>query len=211
MAASSAFPTFSAVTIPRDRIRRTGERCGDDDEVATQVAPLEKELPDHLALSDGGVLDNLGVTSIMAKMGPPESPDSFYLIASDAGAIVDQKMSPPRGRIRKLHYVMRQFEMRGGHNDDMSTFLALTHFRHLNMKGVVMFRIQRAVPHAGETLEDAKSLAEIGTRLKRIPEKQYEALLKHAGNLVWTRLSEYTDLLSPELEMPNVKKRSRFD
>ena len=80
-------------------------------------------------------------------------------------------------------------------------------------KGMPIFRIDRAVPHAGdgETLDDVRKLAAIGTRLKRIPKAQADGLLKHAGNLLWTRLTEYTDLLSEGAAMPGALKRHRGD
>jgi len=211
VAASSAFPTFTAVTIPREQLQETGERSVPDPEVASVVALLNPVLPDPVALSDGGVLDNLGITSIMAGMSPPESPTSFYLIASDAGAMIKQLRSPPTGRFRKLRYVMRQFDMRGGHNEDMTQFLALIHYRSVKPMGLAMFRIQRAVPHAGETLDQVRDLATIRTRLEPLPEDKYDALLRHGGNLVWTRLTEYTDLLPPEREMPGAVKRRRVE
>ena len=60
-----------------------------------------------------GTPDNTGVTSILAGTAPTEAPNGYYLIASDAGGVPKQLSSPPRGRLHKLRYVMRQFDMRG--------------------------------------------------------------------------------------------------
>jgi hypothetical protein len=176
------------------------------------VPALNPEIPDPLVLSDGGVFDNVGITSIIAGLAPPEAPNHYYLVASDAGAAISQMRKPPRGRLRKLHYMRRQLDIQGAHNNDMTSFLVLANHRgRMHTSGMAIFRIDRAVPHAGETLEQVRRLADIKTRLQRIPEGQSSALMMHAANLLWTRLTEYTDLLAPHLEMKGATKRWQSD
>jgi hypothetical protein len=154
VAASSAFPVFSAVAVPASELQATNERSRPNPEVDGVISPLHDELPNPLLLSDGGIVDNIGLTSILAEMAPEDSPDSFYLVASDAGAALPHVSRPPLGRLRKLSYIKRQLDIQGSHNNDMTTFLVLSHHRSLEKtKGMAIFRIDRAVPHAGETLD----------------------------------------------------------
>jgi NTE family protein len=213
VAASSAFPTFAAVTIPLKEIKQidpgTSPASPDDKEIEGIIPPFPSQLTDPLCLSDGGVLDNIGVTSIIADEPPPEAPHNYYLIASDAGAVVDRLKSPPRGRLRKIHYLMRQFEMRGHHNNQMTSFLALRyHRREIPEKGLAKLNMNEAVPHAGENLDQVEKLTSIPTRLKRLPDSTSRDLIRHGSNLLWTRVSEYmSELLPPERLMPGTDKK----
>jgi len=213
VAASSAFPTFTAVTIPLKEIKRidpeTSPASPDDKEVEGIICPFPSQLPDPLCLSDGGVLDNIGVTSILADALSPEAPHNYYLIASDAGAVVDRLKSPPRGRLRKVHYLRRQFEMRGHHNNQMTSFLALRYHRgEMPDKGLAKLNINEAVPHAGENLDKVKKLTSIPTRLKRLSDPIICDLICHGSNLLWTRVSEYmSELLPSERLMPGTEKK----
>jgi hypothetical protein len=47
--------------------------------------------------------------------------------------------------------------------------------------------------------------------LRRLPQDQTIALMAHAGNLLWTRLTEYTDLLPKSMQMPGAQERVRSD
>ena len=212
VAASSAFPAFSAVAIPRSALEPTGDRYRPNPEMEGVIAPLNERLPDPLVLSDGGIVDNIGLTSVMTGMVPPEAPDSFCLMASDAGASLSQLKQPSTGRFRRLTYVLRQLDIQGRHNNDMTTLFVLSHQRALMTgKGVAICPIREAVPHAGETIEQVARLGEIETRLRRLPPADTVALMEHAANLAWTRLTEYTDLLPPSKQMPGAVPRVRSD
>lgn len=212
VAASAAFPTFSSVTIPRQEIRETGITSKVDPEIATIVPQLPRDLPEVVSLSDGGVLDNTGITSILSGALPDSMASDYYLIAADAGGVVSELSKPPRGRLRKLKYVLRQFDLRGGHNNIMTSFLALRYHRRDIGKGFAMININEAATHAGETLEEVNKLTSIKTRLKRLPEHQSEGLMNHGANLVWSRVSEYMpELLPPERRMPGTLPRKAAD
>jgi NTE family protein len=212
VAASSAFPAFSAVAISRSALELTGDRYQPNPEVEGVTAPLDGRLPDPLVLSDGGIVDNIGLTSVMTGMVPPDAPGSFCLIASDAGATLPPLKQPSTGRFRRLRYVLRQLDIQGSHNNDMTTLVVVSHQRMLKTaKGVAILRINRAVPHAGETIESVARLGEIKTGLRRLPPGDTVALMEHAGNLVWTRLTEYTVLLPESKLMPGAEKKVRSD
>jgi NTE family protein len=212
VAASTAFPTFSSVTIPSEEIRETGVKSAVDPEIATIVPQLPHELPDVLSLSDGGVLDNTGITSILSGAFPTKDTSDYYLVASDAGGVVPVLRKPPHGRLRKLKYVLRQFDLRGGHNNTMTSFLALRYHRREIKKGFAMININEAAVHAGETLEEVSKLTSIKTRLKRLPGHQREGLMQHGANLVWSRVSEYMpELLTPESRMTGTVPRKAAD
>ena len=213
VAASSAFPTFTAVTIPRKKIKQIDLALPIDGAIDAIVPQIPRQLPDPLCLSDGGVLDNIGVTSIVAGEGLYAASDDYYLIASDAGAVVKKLNSPPRGRLRKVHYLMRQFEMRGHHNNLMTSFLTLRyHRRELPTKGIAMLNISEAVPHAGETLEEVGKLTSISTRLRRLPGHTSGKLISHGSNLLWSRVTEYMpELLPSKRWMPGTEKKQAAD
>lgn len=212
VAASSAFPAFSAVTIPGSALEPTGDCYRPNPEVEGVTPPLDQRLPDPLVLSDGGIVDNIGLTSIMTGMVPADAPDSFYLVASDAGAALSRLTQPSTGRFRRLKYALRQLDIQGTHNNDMTTILVVSHQRaQKTAKGVAICRINRAVPHRGETLEGVARLAAIETRLRRLAPRDTVDLMQHAGNLVWTRLTEYTDLLPESKQMLGAVRRVRSD
>jgi len=214
VAASAAFPTFSAVVIPSAEFTEIAATSPSVPGIDAIVPPFPRRLPPRVVLSDGGVLDNLGGSSVLAGQTPPEAPEAFYMIVSDGGQEVPVQHDPPRGRLLKLRYLMRQFALRGTHNNQMTALLMLSHYRareEMATKGYATFRIDRAVPHAGEDLEYAQRLARVPTRLCRVSADLANDLITHGGNLAWTRLTEYTDLLSPDQRMPGATRQRLTD
>jgi len=218
--ASADFPIFTAVTIARDKLTDIEE------EGAKPGYFFFKDLTDPICLSDGGVRDNTGLTSIVAGQAPRGFEDDYYLIGSDAGAPIHRLRdppsglgkwlspghlftAPPRGRLRKFGYLMRQFEIRGNHNDTVIKALYLKDHRTrgTSQKGAAMFRIEEIVFVREEDVEEIADLARIGTRLKPPGWNHREQLMKHGENLVWARLTEYTDLLSKNQKMRGVSPR----
>jgi len=203
VAASAAYPLFSSVTIDRSLI--------------SEPPPAEPrnfpDLPDPVCLSDGGVMDNTGLTSIIAGHEPPGWEKNYYLIGSDAGSIVNPLDHPPKGRIRKVHYLLRQFEITGHHNNRMTVALILkVHRTQLkSKKGMAMLRFDEAVPERREVSKAVADLVGVKTRLKFPGSDLAHGLMEHGANLLWARVSEYTDLLPEDREMPAIQKRSHRD
>jgi predicted acylesterase/phospholipase RssA len=209
--ASAAFPLFSAVTVD-----------GDDISTDPDAEPRKfSGLPDPLCLSDGGVIDNTGMTSILAGLSPPGWEADYYLIGSDAGALVNLDTDPPRGRWRKVSYLLRQFDIMGHHNNRMTVAFVLTVHRTRpgSKKGMAMLRFDEAVPELERKPEEAPKrvdqLIKIKTRLTS-PDSEGDPglardLMEHGANLLWARVSEYTDLLPKDREMPGTRKRQPKD
>jgi predicted acylesterase/phospholipase RssA len=209
--ASAAYPLFSAVTID-----------GDEMSADPGAAPRKfAELPNPLHLSDGGVIDNTGLTSILADLGPPGWEADYYLIGSDAGALVRLDNDPLSGRWRKVSYLARQFDITSHHNDRMTVAFVLTVHRTRpgSKKGMAMLRFDEAVPELRHKPEESQrrvdTLVEIKTRLtspdtRRDPDLTKD-LMDHGANLLWARISEYTDLLPKDREMPGTRKRKQKD
>jgi predicted acylesterase/phospholipase RssA len=222
--ASAAFPVFSAVTMDRGNLLDASE------EATVEPRQFYQDLTDPVCLSDGGVRDNMGLTSIVTGYEPPGYETDYYLIGSDAGAIVDtlrdspeglQRFldprawlnAPPRGRIRKVHYLLRQFDIMGHHNNRLTAALILKEHRARagSDKGMAMLRIDEAVPELAETATAVAELAGIKTRLKSPGWSLAEGLMNHGANLLWARVSEYTNLLPTDRLMPGTQKRRHKD
>lgn len=201
--ASAAFPLFSALTLDRSELGNVPE-VGNVD-----PAQFYQDLPDPVCLSDGGVRDNTGLTSILLGQEPPGFEDNYYLVSSDAGSIIERLQDVPRGRYRKLRYVLRQFEIRGQHNNMVTVTMALEHHRRnpRSQKGMAMLRMDEAVTELGESSEQVSNISRVTTRLKPPDWNTCESLMNHGANLLWARVSEYTDLLPGEKLMPRVRKR----
>lgn len=201
--ASAAFPLFSAVTID-----------GSDISELSRAEPRNfPKLPDPVCLSDGGVMDNSGLTSIVAGHKPPGWEANYYLIGSDAGSIVNLLRDPPRGRFRKVHYILRQFDILGHHNNRMTVALILKEHRTRpeSKKGIAMLRFDEAVPELRERPEVVADLVGVETRLKFPGSKLAQGLMDHGANLLWARVSEYTDLLPADRLMLGTQKQKQKD
>jgi len=222
--ASAAFPLFSAVTIDRRDVLDAPE------ESTVEHREFYQDLPDPVCLSDGGIRDNSGLTSIITGHQPPGYESDYYLVGSDAGAIVNLLRdpptglrrflhvgsllsAPPRGRFRKAHYLLRQFEIMGHHNNRVVVALILREHRVRNSsrKGMAMLRIDEAIGEIGERAETVCELSGVETRLRSPGWNTAESLMNHGANLLWARLSEYTDLLSADQVMPLTQKRRHKD
>jgi len=205
--ASTAFPVFSAVTIPREELR-------DIKEVGTgESRHFYQELTDPVRLSDGGVRDNTGLTSILAGHQPPGFESDYFLIGSDAGSVINRLIKPPSGRVRKFKYLMRQFEIRGHHNNRIIVAFALREhrMRRGSDKGIAMLRIDEPAIGAAQPAELVGRLSRVSTRLKSPGWNVAQELMNHGADLLWARVSEYTHLLSPEQMMPHVHSRPHKD
>jgi predicted acylesterase/phospholipase RssA len=219
-AASAAFPLFSALKIPRRELRDISE------ENRQFGHAFYKSLPDPICLSDGGVRDNTGLLTFLTGHAPPGFEQDYYVIGSDAGSPIEELHDPPpgwfkwvriarilrrppRGGLRKFRYLLRQFEIRGSHNDTIikALFLKCHRTRKGSMKGAAVFQIEEPVFELEEKVEEIATLVRIGTRLKAPSWNHCEGLMNHGGNLVWARLTEYTDLLTEEQRIPGLKRR----
>lgn len=224
--ASAAFPVFSAVRFDAQHIKEAIPPASPPDEHSRYVAyPLEKELQLPLLLSDGGVRDNTGVTSVIAGLGE-ESSETPYVIVSDAGVearpIISTRTgwSPKaawrqltaidqRGKYRKFSYLKRQFDIRGRHNNQMISLLALTDYLgRAGHRGIAMFRIDRAIDTTPKARRRAAELHEVRTRLGRLDPTTEQRLHQHGAELLWMRLTQYTPgLLTPDQYMPGVEPK----
>jgi hypothetical protein len=102
---------------------------------------------------------------------------------------------PPRGRVRKLHYLRRQLDIMGHHNNRITVALALQlhRTRATSTKGMAMLRIDEPVVERTEQAGTVAALTRVPTRLKWPPSNTAGKLTDHGANLLWARLSEYTD------------------
>lgn len=220
--ASAAFPVFSAVRIPAEQIGAA--KKVESDEFHRHLAyGLDRHLQGPLLLGDGGVRDNTGVTSVIAGVADAAV---RYLIVSDAGveARPIERRGPAgrplanlrrritdldrRGKYRKFAYLKRSFDIRGRHNNQMTSLLALTdQLSRADRRNTAIFRIDRAIDTSEASLLEAAELHEIKTGLKRIGQPLEARLQRHGGRLLWERLTRHTDLLSDAQQMPGVTPR----
>jgi hypothetical protein len=219
--ASAAFPVFSAVKLgPPGRVTPEPFDHSEVDPHSRYLAHvIDKELKLPLLLSDGGVRDNTGVTSVIAGLSDSRAP---YVVVSDAGveaAPIEArrglwsrvKSVDRRGRVRKLSYLKRQFDIRGRHNNQMTSLLALSDYLSRpeeDRRGIAMFRIDRAAEASDSARDAAAELHAVDTRLKKLPSKTAGLLQAHGANLLWSRLTMYTDLLGPDQAMPEVEREA---
>jgi NTE family protein len=203
VAASAAFPAFSPVTIARDELKNV-EPAGIDHRNFYQ------DLPDPVCLSDGGVTDNSALTSLIPDRAPLGFKD-YYVIGSNAGAGIKLQLHPPRGRLRMLPYLWRNFDIVGNHNNETASDLALFVHQAQNAatqqpKGIATFHIQSVVPEAGEKAIDIAPLGQLPTRLKTFDWNTRERLMLHGANLLCMRMTQYaSELLEEKDRMPGVE------
>lgn len=193
-----------------------------------QPADFYSDLPDTISLSDGGVRDNSGLTAILAGREPAGYEHDFYLIGSDAGALVNILEEPsgalarlwplswfrgiPRGRVRKVRYLRRQFDIMGHHNNRATVALALQvhRTRATSKKGMAMLRMDELIEERIEAVKDVSALIRVPTRLKYPGWRAANLLADHGSNLLWARLSEYTDLADHN-PLSGISKRKHKD
>lgn len=141
---------------------------------------------EYVALTDGGIYDNLGVNPLLRK----KRNNLDYSITSDAGKPFEIDQSPTGSSVavlkESIDIMMEQ--VRG------QQFQRLL-WQHRAGEGPkpIWFSIDS---NEGESQEgDAETTSSIATRLKSLNKLEMEVLERHGGALVETRLNQY----APEL------------
>jgi NTE family protein len=153
-----------------------------------KISKKQYDVPgvNYVALTDGGVYDNLGVNPLLR----PERNKLDYAITSDAGKPFELDETPTGSSVAVLREsidIMME-QIRG------LQFQRL-YWQNKAKKGPkpIWFSIDSK---KGESqTDDAEMASSISTRLKRLNKHERDVLFRHGGSLLYSRLSEYASEL----------------
>lgn len=164
-------------------------RSSEDYEVANAVAassafpgafePVKLNTPliqgvDYVALADGGVVDNQGVTALLAQR-------CDFLVVSDASRPLEMDPSPPTGRFESIG---KAIELPG-------VALRDAHLSEANRRGCALIQLSEPVPDVPEKL--VRVVKRTATHLKRFTEDDLNTLIGHGRDVAKYVLAKQAD------------------